>query len=88
MNWRKIVDAFKRLDDRLSDAVYLHGCYLTGQEKIVRSHRQGERNDHSHADPPGPTVEAHKGRGFLNLDGCLVPPSQSNQIQWSFTRIF
>ena len=23
MNWRKIVDAFKKLDDRLSDAVYV-----------------------------------------------------------------
>jgi hypothetical protein len=30
MTWSKIVDAFKRLDDRLSDAVYLHGSYLTG----------------------------------------------------------
>ncbi len=48
MNWRKIVDAFKKLDDRLSDAVYLHGCYLTGQEKIVRPHRQDEARDHSH----------------------------------------
>jgi hypothetical protein len=50
MNWCKIVDAFKRLDDRLSDAVYLHGCYLTGQEKIDRSHRRGEASDHSHED--------------------------------------
>jgi hypothetical protein len=36
MSWSKIAGAFKRLDDRLSDAVYLHGCGLTGQEKIVR----------------------------------------------------
>jgi hypothetical protein len=36
MSWRTIVYVFKRLDDRLSDAVYAHGRYLTGQQKIVR----------------------------------------------------
>jgi hypothetical protein len=39
MSWSAIVNAFRRLDDRLSDAVYLHGRCLTGQEKIVRGHR-------------------------------------------------
>jgi hypothetical protein len=37
----------KRLDNRLSDAVYLHGCYLTGQEKIVRYHAEDEGKAHS-----------------------------------------
>jgi hypothetical protein len=55
MDWRKIVDAFKRLDDHLSDAVYLHGCYLTGQEKIVRNNRSDKAEDHSqvHSKAPG-----------------------------------
>ena len=39
MSWSAIVNAFRRLDDRLSDAVYLHGRCLTGQEKIVRRSR-------------------------------------------------
>ena len=38
MTWSKIVGVLKRLDSRLSDAVYLHGCYLTG----VRHHPQNE----------------------------------------------
>jgi len=50
MTWSKIVDAFKRLDDSLSDAVYFHGSYLTGQEKIVRHHHQDEAGDHSQED--------------------------------------
>ena len=33
MNWHKIVDAFKRLDDRLSDAVYLHGRISPGKKR-------------------------------------------------------
>ena len=37
MTWSKIVGVLKRLDSRLSDSVYLHGCYLTGQEKIPSS---------------------------------------------------
>jgi len=45
MNWRKIAEAFKRLDDHLSDSVYLHGCYLTGQEKIISPHRQRKARD-------------------------------------------
>jgi hypothetical protein len=45
MTWSKIVGVLKRLDSRLSDAVYLHGCYLTGQEKIVRHHPQDEGKD-------------------------------------------
>ncbi len=39
MSWSAIANAFRRLDDRLSDAVYLHGRCLTGQEKIVRRPR-------------------------------------------------
>ncbi len=42
MSWSAIVNAFRRLDDSLSDAVYLHGRCLTGQEKIVRRHRRAE----------------------------------------------
>ncbi len=38
MSWRDIAEAFKRLDDRLSDAVYVHGRYLAGQEKIIHPH--------------------------------------------------
>ncbi len=33
MVWSKIVGLFKQLDSHLSDAVYLHGCYLIGQEE-------------------------------------------------------
>ena len=47
MTWSKIVGVLKRLDSRLSDAVYLHGCYPTGQEMIVRHHPQDEGRDHS-----------------------------------------
>lgn len=47
MTWSKIVGVLKRLDSRLSDAVYLHGCYLTGQEKIVRHHPQDKGRAHS-----------------------------------------
>jgi len=47
MTWSKIVGVLKRLDSRLSDAVYLHGCYLTGQERIVRHRPQDEGRAHS-----------------------------------------
>ena len=47
MTWSKIVDALKRLDERASDAVYLHGSYLTGQEMIVRHCHQDEARDRS-----------------------------------------
>jgi hypothetical protein len=46
MIWSKIIGILERLDNYLSDGVYLHGCYLTGQEKIVRHHRQDEARDH------------------------------------------
>jgi hypothetical protein len=62
MNWSAIVNAFKRLDDRLSDAVYLHGRYLTGQEEIVRLHRAeaaGKRVNH-HAWAPALQRIAHR----------------------------
>jgi hypothetical protein len=48
MTWFKIAEVVKRLDNHLSDAAYLHGCYLTGQEKIVGYHAQVEAEDHSH----------------------------------------
>jgi hypothetical protein len=47
MTWSKIIGALKRLDDHLSDAVYLHGCYQTGQEKIIRHHHRKDAEDHS-----------------------------------------
>jgi hypothetical protein len=66
MNWHKIVDVFKRLDDHLSDAVYLHGCYLTGQEKIIRHHRFDKAGDHSqeHSNALGVRIS-----GQLRTDG-------------------
>jgi hypothetical protein len=45
MIWSKIVGVLKRLDSRLSDAVYLHGCYLTRQEQDEgRAHSQESSN--------------------------------------------
>jgi len=41
MTWNGIIDLLKRLDAGLSDAVYLRGRYLTGEEK-TQSH-EGER---------------------------------------------
>jgi hypothetical protein len=66
LTWSKIVGALKRLDDHLSDAVYLHGCYLTGQEKIIRHHRLGKAGDHSqeHSNASGVRVP-----GQLRADG-------------------
>jgi hypothetical protein len=51
MKWHKFVDAFKRLDNHLSDAVYLHGSYLTGQEKITHSHGRLEAKNQSQEAP-------------------------------------
>ena len=42
MTWREIRNLFKRLDSNLTEAVYLHGCYLTGQEKTIRHSREDE----------------------------------------------
>ena len=56
MWWHKIAETLKRLDERLSDAVYFHGSYLTGQATIVRSHDRGEMPELKHAGairPPG-----------------------------------
>ena len=47
MTWREIRNLFKRLDSNLTEAVYLHGCYLTGQEKTIRHSREDEARDHS-----------------------------------------
>jgi len=38
MSWSKLKGILKRLDDRLTDAVYLHGCHLTGQKTV--GHRE------------------------------------------------
>jgi hypothetical protein len=62
MIWSKIISVLKRLDNCLSDAVYLHGCYLTGQEKIVRRDRKGEAgNDFQHPDMK--QMQAHRSPG-------------------------
>ena len=69
MTWSKIVGVRKRLDSRLSDAVYLHGCYLTGQERIVRHHPQNEgelirkSSNASGAHVPGP-LRIDRGKSF------------------------
>jgi hypothetical protein len=47
MTWREIRNLFKRLDSNLTEAVYLHGRYLTGQEKTIRHSREDEARDHS-----------------------------------------
>ena len=43
MTWSKIVGVLKRLDSRLSDAVYLHGCRHHPQDK-GRAHSQESSN--------------------------------------------
>jgi len=45
MKLSKMLDLLKCLDDHLSDAVYLHGCYLTGTEKIAIRNRQRETGE-------------------------------------------
>lgn len=47
MDWRTIVNSLKQLDERLSDAVYFHGCVLTGIEKLDRPHCHDEIGDGS-----------------------------------------
>jgi hypothetical protein len=47
MVWSKIVGLFKQLDSHLSDAVYLHGCYLIGQEETFSHDREHEAKDHA-----------------------------------------
>jgi hypothetical protein len=46
MTWSKIAELVKRLDSHLSDAVYVHGCYLTGQQDEFCRHRQAATEDH------------------------------------------
>jgi hypothetical protein len=62
MSWSAIVNAFKRFDDRLSDAVYLHGRHLTGQEHVVRTHRAGAAGKRLNFPAWGPTLQriAHR----------------------------
>ena len=62
MSWSAIVNAFKRFDDRLSDAVYLHGRHLTGQEKVVRTHRAEAAGNRLNLSAWAPTLQriAHR----------------------------
>jgi hypothetical protein len=48
MIWGEILNTLKRLDNYLSDAVYVHGCYLTGQQEEFCRHRQEASEDHPH----------------------------------------
>src|ERR1700746_1434114 len=48
MIWGEILNTLKRLDSLLSDAVYCHGCYLTGQQQEFCRHRQDASEDHPH----------------------------------------
>jgi hypothetical protein len=79
MTWSKIVAVLKRLDSRLSEAVYLHGCYLTGQEKIIRHHRLDKAGDHSeHSNASGIHVPGQCGstdgnRSIANSVGQSAP---------------
>ena len=72
MTWSKIVGVLKRLDSHLSDAVYLHGCYLTGQEKIIRHHRLDKVGDHSqeHSNASGVRVPGQLRADGRNLFHC------------------
>jgi len=44
----KILNTLKRLDSHLSDAVYFHGCYLTGQQEEFCRYRKDASEDHPH----------------------------------------
>ena len=71
MIWSKIVGLFKRLDSHLSDAVYLHGCYLIGQEGTFSHDRENEAKDHAREGSNAGGVQA---RGVTRSDraGCAV----------------
>jgi hypothetical protein len=75
MTWSKIAEVIKRLDKHLSDAVYLHGSYLTGQGKIVGHNAQFEAADHS---TPG-TNRTPVGREFpsFNRNARRISPQRS-----------
>jgi hypothetical protein len=62
----QIVGVLKRLDRLLSDAVYLHGSYLTGQKKIVRHHPQDEGRAHSQESSNASGIHVS---GQLQIDG-------------------
>ena len=66
MTWSEIVGLFKRLDSHLSDAVYLHGRYLIGEEKAASHDRESEATAHS-AD--GPNAAGVQARGATRSDG-------------------
>ena len=61
MTWREIRNLFKRLDSNLTEAVYLHGCYLTGQEKTIRHSREDEARDHSREQVGNPVPRVTQG---------------------------
>ena len=56
MTWSRL-RIFKRLDSHLSDAVYLHGCYLIGQEKTFSHNHENEAKDHARERPNGGCVQ-------------------------------
>lgn len=58
MTWSEIVGIVKRLDSYLSEAVYLHGCHLIGQEKTASHDREKEARDHSGERPNADGVQA------------------------------
>jgi hypothetical protein len=67
MSWSAIVNAFRRLDDSLSDAVYMHGRCLTGQANMVRRQRRAEAGKRFNLQSWAPTLQRishrHDARG-------------------------
>ena len=71
MTWSKIVGVLKRLDSRLSDAVYLHGAViiLKTRVELIRKNLQM---------PPAPMSRVHCGstegnRSIANSVGQSAP---------------
>ena len=62
MNWRIVIDAFKRLDERLSDAVYFHGCTLAGLETPSSSSTRNRKCSTQEAASDG--LHHHRERGY------------------------
>jgi hypothetical protein len=59
MTWSEIVGIFKRLDSHCSDAVYLHGRYLIGEETAASHDRGSEAIEHSAERPTAANVRAY-----------------------------
>ena len=62
MTWSKFKSILKRLDDSLTDAVYLHGCHLTGQKTV---HPRQEKLDEAR---PGTVIGFRKDKNRTLLD--------------------